>query len=1549
MERGLQSHPPFSCLQCLFVAENAEVLSDHLLEHNHPPSYAQETEAASPTVRNDQPHVSIRQKSNPALSSSLPEDGHKQQAERKRNNIKRMSKALTKGNLSAGETPTLPTKEYLAAGTEQVYRTHTCPMCRRCFKMRSHLQEHLHIHFPEPSLQCPTCKRYFTSKSKLRIHRLREAGEKVHSCHLCEYSAVERNAIRRHIVSVHAGEAEGNTNSHSYACPTCGQRFGQSRSLKVHMKTHIVQPDSQPVACFKDGCTFQSSIRKELLRHTVEAHGMKAVECRHHACGSIFPKEADMELHYRTHLAYHCSQCEFSCSNKSVFLQHRRLGHPGSNKLCCDFCTFTTFNPVQFEQHVGHLHANEKIHRCSQCSYMTSHKRGLKRHMLMHSGEKPHKCNLCDFRCRDDSYLSKHMLTHSEDKNFMCAECGYVTKWKHYLNVHMRKHAGDLRYHCDQCPYRCHRMDQLNSHKLRHQAKSLMCEICAYACKRKNELRNHMLAKHSGEEKQPSAYQCKYCAYTTCYKQALQNHENCKHTKLKEFRCALCFYFSFSSISLFLHKRKAHGYVPGDKAWLENYAAKEREMNSAELVQDFYNKPSTAPEEQSTKGLLPSQREQSELSATADNTVPGSQPSNEAHTANVVSQDTASEGTSPVNPAEEYCMLVLTALPTTDQQQQPLLKKTEEQSENPTSSTAACDKSQKKADLSKSISSAEDDDAAATSNANEECEKSDVDDGYEPSNDVDGQWLVATGACQRPDGAASDQNMALKSDLRQKDMKKHDKDQAEAMVLGGRVQMLMVPTKHMYRCDKCSYVTCRETTLEYHCQSLCQGRAKAHRCQACGAEFKQRRSLDSHITLKKCPAQPSVGISGPHLGTEETVTHSEEASKQLPERRSDRTQPPTSHTESSADSNHRHQKGSTSSGKGCQTQRTRRNKLLKGKHVRKLTLSDKGRSGSPQKKSLLTKTQGKFKCMLCRFSSVRRATVERHISTCSKEERQCDDELVDEKVAQKTRTFSCPSCEFKCSQSHALRSHKRRGCMKPGGVQRTGSEVTLAKRKVSVNGEGLRCQQCAFTCKTQKGMAQHVARKHRGAGPHCCQFCPFSTTRRYRVEQHESLHTGIGRHTCDVCDKTFGAAAKLRQHQTRVHDEQPTHFCSSCDFSSSLPDNVRRHELRCHTGNLEHTCTQCDAHFSSAVALQTHCKRAHLLQVAFSCKQCEYTCSSKVTLKTHQLSKHSPLQCTSCRESFETKDSLEKHQRSHLAHRCQLCPFAAKTRQLLAQHLLNQHEDGPSEEKPLRCSTCQFACRHQLVLEQHLRSHGGRRLYRCTDCEYSTPNKQKITWHLRIHTGEKPCRCELCSYTCTDPSRLKLHMRVHQEEKKYLCPECGYKCKWATQLKYHMTKHTGEKPYACDECEYRTNRADALRAHRDTQHCDTRPYVCETCGKAFKTSFILKTHQRQHSNDRPYTCGLCHKAFRWPAGLRHHYLSHTKQQPFRCRHCSYSAKQKFQVVKHLHRHHPGISAEQGVVRDSAAVSLTLKEALQGTLEERMVEVEEQGSAGITEV
>lgn len=846
--------------------------------------------------------------------------------------------------------------------------------------------------------------------------------------------------------------------------------------------------------------------------------------------------------------------------------------------------------------------------------------------------------------------------------------------------------------------------------------------------------------------------------------------------------------------------------MPGDKAWLENYTAKEKERNSSEILQDFYNKPLTAPEQPEQSAAEGPRGEKSDADPSASKeTVAGS-----VDGFDVVPPEAVNEGVSdsppPANSPEEYCTLVLTTLSTTEYQM-PSLQNEEENSINQTSSSPNlnCNESevsQEKADVS--TASSEEGDVAL---ADAECEQSDLDDTCEPQP-------VEPGECQSQapeeenDGSTfsstltSEQNQPLESERRLKAMKKHDKDQAEAMVLEGRVQMLVVPTKDVYRCDKCSYITNKESALKYHLQALCHGRTKGHKCQACGAQFKQKRGIDSHLA-KKCPALPRkrrmfVGNSNTSLATEDNSTVGLEGSKELDEGAnsslsSQKRIPKDSHDQ---EIHQQEVEAHSSNSTNCKDFVHDAFTSSVSEHQPNKSQTKKQVSANVPLQSLYTEKDGKFKCKLCHFVSVKVAIVERHLSTCRKTRRKRESQIISEldhecgdesdrareesveesnertgKVSAKHQIFSCPNCAFKCNQKRALDSHKKRGCLKPGEVQCTTcsfvakSKMSLTRHTLFVHKKKktgvpkpkrLHCQHCTFTCKQDRCMAQHVALKHKGARPHRCRYCPFSTTRRYRLEEHESLHTGIGRHSCDICEKTFGALTKLRQHKMRIHDKQPTHFCSLCDFSGYTLDDVRRHNLRCHTGELHHACTHCEAQFSSEVALRNHCKRVHQLQVCFSCKQCDYTCSSEVTLKTHQESKHSVVKCTTCQESFKTKESLLLHQRTHLSHQCQLCPFASKTRQLLAQHLLNEHEEGTPEDKPLKCSTCQFACRHQLVLEQHLRSHGGKRLYKCTDCEYSTRNKQKITWHIRIHTGEKPYSCEQCSYTCTDPSRLKV-------------------------------------------------------------------------------------------------------------------------------------------------------------------------------------------------
>ncbi|NXO91345.1 ZN142 protein, partial [Certhia brachydactyla] len=1651
MEQHHRTHFPFHCGHCDFITANAKLFWQHRKSHTP------ESPSEIPTTGNPQssdPHgldqCCILQsgtgdsslKGQKASAGEEDSDSSGDESPEEDGESLCSTEAKEDGK-TASKKVGLPQAQHfkgdVAEGSEYLYKTHMCPECKRCFKKRTHLVEHLHLHFPDPSLQCPNCHKYFTSKSKLKIHMMRETGEKAHHCPLCHYSSVEKNALNRHMASMH--EDISNFYSDVYSCPVCEEKFRLSQALKEHLKTHKAEP--KRLSCFHGDCNYCAEDRKEFVRHLKDAHGIKAVECKYHACSLLFGTAEAMEAHRKTHYAFHCQQCDFICSNKHVFRKHKKQGHPGSEQLQCSFCPYATFNPVEFHDHVGKMHANEKIHKCTECAFATAHKRVLIRHMLLHTGEKPHKCELCDFTCRDVSYLSKHMLTHSNDKNFMCTECGYITKWKHYLNVHMRKHTGDLRYQCNQCSYRCHRADQLSSHKLRHQGKSLICEVCGFACKRKYELQKHMQVKHSQNYQVP-VFQCQYCTYQTKYKQALLNHENCKHTKQKEFRCALCSYCTFSNTSLFFHKRKIHGYVPGDKDWLENYASKELEISSSEALfgyelgtalhvdasspltgkeQWMKEKPSQV-ESQGEEGyhqvfvvpLLEQDAAPPESSSKAEKGV-GEGEQSCPITGNALQDDcmqgNAATGSTELTVSEdvaESCTLHLEALNVSSD---PLLESltgeacvTQPESvemlsckEPPTAYEMLG--SRDGLGLEDSGNTLEDipdfeegvdvqEDKVVKGNHHKVVADTEVRETSQAK--LPKAWLSMLKTPEQshlpaPEDVTTcgdDAKGGSESEL--KALRRQDKEQAETLVLEGRVQMLVVQSEsQVFKCEKCSYITRKEKSMSLHSKASCQSRRAPLVCRECGASFKQQRGLNTHL-LKKCPVllknnkilkptnQEAPGLCQPADQPGDNGTKTAESEKRGSEEFGHAESPCCHASEKSllGDSTEVAEEppqqgdgtepggtaGASQAGKPSEKYRLEGGKL----HCnacsfvcsRVTTITSHVEDGC--------RNLEQFWCSLCpeAFRSQRALKshcAEKHVVHPKEDERQRTklpegdppsvekdqpselplDAAPPKATLPKRRRFSCPTCPFTCHQERAMKTHKKRGCVTLGEFRCTSCPFTskVAKalrlhrrlhRKHYSKRPQLQCRQCEFTCKQARCLRQHIRIKHEGVKPHKCHYCEFSTTRRYRLEAHQSLHTGVGRIACGICSQTFGTNSKLRIHRLRVHEKTPTHFCPLCDYSSYLQNDITRHVNSCHQGELNFGCSRCEARFSSETALKQHVLRRHEEKVSYSCPRCDFVCHSEATLKCHVQKQHPHLECSTCKETFTTREALEEHKTQHFSHRCELCSFAAKERQQLVRHYMESHEPAALQDKPLHCPFCDFACQHQLVFDQHMKGHGGTRVYKCSDCEYTTKNRQKITWHIRIHTGEKPYKCHLCKYACADPSRLKYHMRIHKEERKYLCPDCGYKCKWVNQLKYHMTKHTGLKPYRCDECEYCTNRADALRVHKETRHQEARSFICEQCGKAFKTRFLLKTHLKKHSEEKPYVCNACGRAFRWAAGLRHHYLTHTNEHPFFCRYCPYKAKQKFQVIKHIQRHHPehrAVDPSQGVGKDPSTHTVHL--------------------------
>ena len=976
------------------------------------------------------------------------------------------------------------------------------------------------------------------------------------------------------------------------------------------------------------------------------------------------------------------------------------------------------------------------------------------------------------------------------------------------------------RYQCNQCSYRCHRADQLSSHKLRHQGKSLMCEVCAFACKRKYELQKHMASQHHPGAPAP-LYPCRYCSYQSRHKQALLSHENCKHTRLREFRCALCDYRTFSNTTLFFHKRKAHGYVPGDQVWQLRSASQEPEG----ARQCPTPPPDSEPSSQlSPQPEAPDRDPGTVVDPNVDRAPP--EPGEEDRAgrpagSEVPRGDDLGSSPSPAEADEGGCTLHLEALGVElEPVAEPPLEEITEPAPaefRPLDPSGPLRLEGPGATLTE-LSTFE---GAGTSglDAEEEpvLEKPAPESPRNPpsSEEPPDSWVGTFKAALPAETAPLPQFPESESLL--KALRRQDKEQAEALVLEGRVQMVVIQGEgRAFRCPHCPFITRREKALSVHSRTGCQGRREPLLCPECGASFKQQRGLSTHL-LKKCPVllrknkglpRPSspVPLCPPPPGTQdsgdveggkpppaplevELVLPKDAPS--VPLREPEVEEPP---------------------GTLCVP-----------------TVPPAGNPSPAETPEKFHFEQGKFHCNSCTFLCSRLSSITSHVAegcrggrggggkrgaaqtqpvasllsdgssaplNSGSTERSPGNGDTTAVPKQKGARFSCPTCPFSCQQERALRTHQTRGCPLEGSGElhcglctfTTAAAAALRlhqKRRHPSTAPArgprppLQCGDCGFTCKQGRCLQQHRRLKHEGVKPHQCPFCDFSTTRRYRLEAHQSRHTGVGRIPCSSCPQTFGTNSKLRLHRLRVHDKTPTHFCPLCDYSGYLRHDITRHVNSCHRGTPAFACPRCEAQFSSETALKQHALRRHpepappapgspaeATEGPLHCSRCGLLCPSPASLRGHTRKQHPRLECGACQEAFPSRPALDEHRRQqHFSHRCQLCDFAARERAGLVKHYLEQHEAAAASEggagasqPPLRCPFCDFTCRHQLVLDHHVKGHGGTRLYKCTDCAYSTKNRQKITWHSRIHTGEKPYRCHLCPYACADPSRLKVRL-----------------------------------------------------------------------------------------------------------------------------------------------------------------------------------------------
>ncbi|KAK0177667.1 hypothetical protein PV328_001699 [Microctonus aethiopoides] len=319
---------------------------------------------------------------------------------------------------------------------------------------------------------------------------------------------------------------------------------------------------------------------------------------------------------------------------------------------------------------------------------------------------------------------------------------------------------------------------------------------------------------------------------------------------------------------------------------------------------------------------------------------------------------------------------------------------------------------------------------------------------------------------------------------------------------------------------------------------------------------------------------------------------------------------------------------------------------------------------------------------------------------------------------------------------------------------------------------------------------------------HMCNYCNYTSPKRYLLSRHMKSHSEERPHKCSVCERGFKTLASLQNH-VNTHTGTKPHHCKFCDSAFTTSGELVRHVRYRHTHEKPHKCHECDYASVELSKLKRHI-RCHTGERPYQCPHCTYASPDTFKLKRH-LRIHTgekPYECDICQARFTQSNSLKAHKLVHNVgdkpiFQCELCPTTCGRKTDLRIHVQKLH----TSDKPLKCKRCGKSFPDRYSYKLHSKTHEGEKCYKCDLCPYASISARHLESHMLIHTDQKPFQCDHCYQSFRQKQLLKRHCNLYHnpsyvppppQEKTHQCPECERAFRHKGNLIRHMAVHDPE-------------------------------------------------------------------------------------------------------------------------------------------------------------
>ena len=138
-----------------------------------------------------------------------------------------------------------------------------------------------------------------------------------------------------------------------------------------------------------------------------------------------------------------------------------------------------------------------------------------------------------------------------------------------------------------------------------------------------------------------------------------------------------------------------------------------------------------------------------------------------------------------------------------------------------------------------------------------------------------------------------------------------------------------------------------------------------------------------------------------------------------------------------------------------------------------------------------------------------------------------------------------------------------------------------------------------------------------GGQAHMCNYCNYTTPKRYLLSRHMKSHSEERPHKYLVCERGFKTLASLQNH-VNTHTGTKPHKCKYCEASFTTSGELVRHVRYKHTHEKPHRCPDCDYMLVELSKLKRH-MRCHSGERPYQCPHCTYASPDTFKLKRFEL------------------------------------------------------------------------------------------------------------------------------------------------------------------------------------------------------------------------------------------------------------------------------------------------------------------------------------------